>query len=94
MEAMELGLLQTQEVVSHGREESIATQESVQRDLDTFGQRINNIFNMLSKLPQFSLPEDFPPRSTTDPILPSNGIIHRASGLQEAEDLPILEPKI
>lgn len=57
-------------------------------------QRINNMFNMLSSLPQCQLSPNFPPRVVADPIMPSQGTLPMTYGLQEARELPALKPKI
>lgn len=49
---------------------------------------------MFSKMTQASLPVDFPPRSTAEPIPAGAGIIPNTSGQQEAEELPILDQAI
>jgi len=46
---------------------------------------------MISKLPQFSLPMDFPPRSIANPIISNVGILPHAAELQKAKELPVLE---
>ena len=62
--------------------------------MEQHGQRIHNMFNMLSSLPPFWLSLDFPPWAVADLILPNNGILPRTSGLQEIEKLLAFELEI
>ena len=78
METMEFGLTQTQEAMTQIREEVRSIREELQEDMATsrdgvlrelvrqresMDQRISSVINMLSKLFQFRLPPEFPPRS-------------------------------
>jgi len=86
---------QTQETLAHEREEQAAARETMQREMernretmDQFGQRIQSMFNMLSALPQFRLPPEFPPRASTDPIQLETGILQRPEGSRGSTEPP------
>lgn len=105
MEALEFGMLQTHEAITQSRvdvaamrEELATSHEDMQRELerhremmDQFGQRINNMFNMLSSLPQFCLPPEFPPRSGARPNSNGSGILPRPPGKTESKGVQGIE---
>jgi len=52
------------------------------------------MFNILSLLPQFRLPSEFPPQSVVDPGVADQGIPLRPAGVTEVGDLPDVEPRV
>ena len=59
MEALEFGMSQTQEAMIQSQEDTTAIKESVRElekkkeMMEQYGQKINNMFNMLATLPPF-----------------------------------------
>ena len=72
LETMELGLQQTQEELNHCWEDITATREVVysrEKEVANLGQRVDGLLKMFSKMSQVSMPENFPPKTVSEPIM-------------------------
>ena len=75
---------------SRNHDAILALDRKFEASMDGLATRLDGFMLMLSKLPQVSLSNDFPPKERTDPILQGNGTVPWKAGSSEFEIEPVV----
>ena len=81
VDSLESGSSQNHDVI-------LALDRKFKASMDRLARRLDAFMLMFSKLPQVSLPNDFPSKEQSDPILQGNVTVPRTAGSLEFEIEP------